>query len=60
LWQAVRALDEPLRLPVVLRYYHDFPVAEVARLLKVSEGTVHARLDTAREKVAELSLSGEE
>jgi RNA polymerase sigma-70 factor (ECF subfamily) len=53
LWQAVRALDERLRLPVILRYYHDFPVAEIARLLHMSEGTVHARLDAAREKIAE-------
>lgn len=52
LWNAVRGLDERLRLPVVLRYYHDFPVAEISRLLRISEGAVHARLDKAREKLA--------
>jgi RNA polymerase sigma factor (sigma-70 family) len=53
-FEAVRGLNENLRLPVVLRYYHDLPVAEIARLLKLGEGAVHARLDAAREKIAGL------
>lgn len=52
IWQAIRQLDLKLRLPVVLRYYHDFPVETVARILRLSEGAVHARLDAAREKIA--------
>ncbi len=52
LWSAVRRMDENLRVPIVLRYYHDYPVAEIAHLLNISEGTVHARLDSAREKIA--------
>jgi RNA polymerase sigma factor (sigma-70 family) len=52
LWSSVRRLDEKLRVPIVLRYYHDYTVAEIARLLNISEGTVHARLDSAREKIA--------
>lgn len=52
LWSAVRGLDERLRLPVVLRYYHDFSITDISRLLHLSEGAVHARLDQAREKIA--------
>lgn len=52
LWKSLRQLDEKLRLPVVLRYYHDFSLEEIAGILKVSEGTVHARLDKAREQLA--------
>ncbi len=52
LWNAVRSLDDRLRLPVVLRYYHDLPVSEIAALLHISEGAVHARLDQARDKLA--------
>lgn len=52
MWLAVRELDSHLRLPVVLRYYHDFPIDEIARLLHMSEGAVHARLDAARERIA--------
>ncbi len=52
LWTAVRGLPEKLRVAVVLRYYHDLPVSEVARLLNLNEGVVHARLDAAREQIA--------
>jgi len=51
LWQVVCALDEKHRLPVVLYYYHDYPVAEIARLLQINEGTVHSRLFVARERL---------
>lgn len=52
LWQSVRRLDDKLRVPVVLRYYHEYPISEIAKLLRISEGAVHARLDSAREKIA--------
>jgi RNA polymerase sigma-70 factor, ECF subfamily len=52
LWESVRRLNEKYRLPVILRYYHDLPVAQIAQILRISEGVVHARLDTAREKIA--------
>ena len=59
LWNSVRTLEEKLRVPVVLRYYHDFPIAEIAHLLHISEGTVHARLDAAREKIARVNTTRE-
>ncbi len=49
--RAVSALDEKHRLPVILRYYNELSVAEIARLLDISEGTVHSRLYTARERL---------
>jgi RNA polymerase sigma-70 factor (ECF subfamily) len=52
LWISVRQLNEKLRVPVILRYYHDYPIAEIAHLLHISEGSVHARLDAAREKIS--------
>jgi RNA polymerase sigma-70 factor (ECF subfamily) len=51
LWNAVAALDEKHRLPVILRYYQGFSTAEIAQLLGISEGTVHSRLFTARERL---------
>jgi RNA polymerase sigma factor (sigma-70 family) len=51
MWASVRRLDEKLRIPVVLRYYHDYPINEIAHLMHISEGVVHARLDSAREKI---------
>jgi RNA polymerase sigma-70 factor (ECF subfamily) len=50
-WQAVQGLGEKHRLPVILRYYHDLPVAEIASVLGISEGTVHSRLSIARDRL---------
>lgn len=51
LWQAINALDEKHRLPLVLHYYHERPTAEIAQILSISEGTVHSRLHTARRRI---------
>lgn len=54
LWQAIHALDEKHRIPVILRYYHDLPVNEIAETLGVPVGTVHSRLNHARERLRAL------
>jgi RNA polymerase sigma-70 factor (ECF subfamily) len=59
LWCAVRSLDIKHRLPVVLRYYHDLPVNDIAVMLDIPTGTVHSRLNHAREKLRTL-LKGEQ
>ena len=51
LFAIVQSLNEKHRLPVILRYYHDFPIAEIAQILDIPEGTVHSRLNTARKKM---------
>jgi RNA polymerase sigma-70 factor (ECF subfamily) len=48
LWQAIHALDPKHRIPIVLRYYHDLSVAEIADMLDIPIGTVHSRLNHAR------------
>lgn len=61
LWQAINALDEKHRLPLVLHYYHERPTAEIAQIRSISEGTVHSRLHTARQRIrAHLRLSRHE
>lgn len=62
-WQALSRLDEKHRLPIILRYFHEMPINEIAQILNVSEGTIHSRLHYAREKLqANLKplLTGEE
>ena len=49
--RAVNSLDEKHRLTVVLRYFNELSIAEIAQLLDISEGTVHSRLFTARERL---------
>jgi RNA polymerase sigma-70 factor (ECF subfamily) len=56
LWKALEMLGEKHRIPIVLRYYHDLTVSEIADILKIKEGTVHSRLSIARERLrAELT-----
>ena len=50
-WNAIQTLGEKHRVPVILRYYEDLPVSEIAQMLDISEGTVHSRLNTARERL---------
>ena len=51
LFSIVQSLNEKHRLPIILRYYHNCSVAEIAQILDIPEGTVHSRLNTARKKV---------
>lgn len=48
LWNAIHKMNEKHRIPIVLRYYHDLSVTEIATILQIPEGTVHSRLNTAR------------
>jgi len=51
---AVAALAPRQRAAVVLHYYEDLPVLEVARVLNVSESTVKQHLHRARARLAEV------
>ena len=59
IWQAVCTLDEKHRLPLILRYYHDLPVDEIAAILKIPPGTVHSRLNTARARLHGVLKEGQ-
>lgn len=48
LYAALDTLDEKRRTVVVLYYFDDLPVREIARTLGVTEGTVKSRLFSAR------------
>jgi RNA polymerase sigma-70 factor (ECF subfamily) len=51
LWAVVQALPEREREAVVLRYYHQLLIGEMARVLAVTERTVHNRLHAAHERL---------
>ena len=51
--ELVEALPDRHRLPVLLHYYADLPVSEIARLLHVPSGTVKRRLHEARASLAQ-------
>jgi RNA polymerase sigma-70 factor (ECF subfamily) len=58
LWRVVHSMDEKHRIPVVLRYYHDLSVTEIAHILQVPEGTIHSRLNTARKQLHAVLKEG--
>jgi RNA polymerase sigma-70 factor, ECF subfamily len=50
--KAIRSLPPEQYQVVVLQYYHDLKVDEIAGLLKIKSGTVKSRLFRARQKLA--------
>lgn len=49
---AIQALPRRLRTPVLLHYFADLPVAQIARQLGKSEGTIKRDLYDARHRLA--------
>jgi RNA polymerase sigma-70 factor (ECF subfamily) len=62
IWTALNKLDEPFRIVVILRYFHELSIADISEILSVNEGTIHSRLHTARERLrnALMQLHGEQ
>jgi RNA polymerase sigma-70 factor (ECF subfamily) len=50
----VDQLPERLRMPVLLHYYADLPLAEVARVMHRPLGSIKSRLSEARTRLAQL------
>lgn len=61
IWNELNKLDERHRTVVVLRYFHELSISEIAEIMSLNEGTIHSRLHTARERLRETlsSLRGE-
>ena len=51
-------MDEKHRIPTVLRYYHELSVTEIPEILRIPEGTVHSRLNTARKQLYAVLKEG--
>jgi RNA polymerase sigma-70 factor, ECF subfamily len=52
--QAVRNLEESLRLPIILRYAHSLSIHEIAQILKISQRSVHVRLKKAHLRLRDI------
>lgn len=57
-WRAIHGMEEKYRLPIVLRYYHDLSIVEIANILQIPQGTVHSRLNTARRQLHRVLKEG--
>lgn len=51
LWQVVDSFGDKHRIPVILRYVHQMPISDIARILEVKQGTIHSRLFYAHQKI---------
>ena len=58
LWRAIHRMDEKHRIPIVLRYYHELSITEISEILRIPEGTVHSRLNTARKQLHAVLKEG--
>ena len=59
LWQVVDSFRDKHRIPLILRYVHQLPISEIAKILEIKEGTVHSRLFYAHQKIrSELKRIG--
>jgi RNA polymerase sigma-70 factor (ECF subfamily) len=54
LWRAIDTLPEKLRIVIVLAAIEEHEVREIAKLLRLPEGTVKSRLFLARQRLKEL------
>lgn len=54
LWDAVMKLDDEFRDVIVLFYYEQFAIREIAKILKCREGTVKSRLHRAKGQLREM------
>ena len=54
LTSAINSLSEELRLTTVLFYFEDMSLKDIAKILKIPEGTVRSRLTRARIKLREV------
>lgn len=54
LTRAINSLSEELRITTVLFYFEDMSIKDIAKILKIPEGTVRSRLTRARVKLREI------
>lgn len=52
--KAIQSLSEDLRLPIVLFYFEDMQISEIADLMNIPVGTVKSRLSRAKIKIAQF------
>ena len=59
LMRAVQKLPAPFKETILLHYYQDMGISEIAQMLNLPEGTISSRLSRARKKLESLLKEGE-
>lgn len=60
LWDVLQMLPEEFRLVIVLYYYSDFSIREIAKILDIPTGTVKSRLNRGKGKLKKILEGNEE
>lgn len=55
--KGIKSLKEDFKKVIILYYYEDLSVKDIAEILEISEGTVKSRLSRARGKLSEILKS---
>ena len=56
--EAMKKLDKDLKQIVILYYYEDLKVEEIAEIIEIPKGTVKSRLSRARQILAKQLIQG--
>ncbi|HIS94940.1 MAG TPA: sigma-70 family RNA polymerase sigma factor [Candidatus Ventricola gallistercoris] len=59
LMRAIQKLPAPFKETILLHYYQDMGISEIAQMLNLPEGTISSRLSRARKKLESLLKEGE-
>ena len=59
LWDCIQQLPEEYRLGIVMFYYNDLSIRDIAKVLDVPSGTVKSRLNRGR-RLLKQALEGEQ
>jgi RNA polymerase sigma-70 factor, ECF subfamily len=59
LWALVNALDDRLRLPILLRYRYGFTCAQIAEMTGLSIQTIYEQLSQARRRLRQMHAEQE-
>lgn len=58
IYEALQSLNDMYRIPLILKYLHDYSEKEIADMLEINVNTLKSRLHKGREKM-KSSLGGE-
>ena len=54
LYDSINSLEDDLKVTTLLYYFEDLKYKDIAKLLKIKEGTVKSRLYRAKQKLYEI------
>ena len=56
--ELINELDEPLKVTILLKYYEDLKIKDIAKIMSCPEGTVKSRLTTAKRVLKNQIVKG--